>query len=116
MRLARLASVLGLALAGVALASPARADTLFLANGGVLTGEVQGAELSVVTPAGAAPVGLRDLQDVTLATVEGDVVRDRKGRARTGLVDQPSYAIRLPSGQTVVVPRGQVLQVLFSAR
>ena len=116
MRSIRLGLVVGLVLVGVAPGSPVHADTLFLANGDVLTGEVQGTELSVVTGDGAATVGLRDLQELILGTVGGDVVHDKKGRATTGLVDQPSYAIRLPSGQTVVFPRAQVSSIRFSAR
>ncbi len=116
MRSVRLASVVGSVLVGVALGSPVHADTLFFANGSFLTGEVQGTELSVVTGDGAAKVGLRDLQEVTLDTVAGDVVRDKRGRATTGIVDQSTYAIRLASGQTVVLPRGQVSSIRFTAR
>lgn len=116
MRSAPLAGVLGLLLAGAAVSSPVHADVVILADGSHLTGEVQGTELPVVTQDGPLTVGLRELREVTLAGAVGDVVRDKTGRVMTGLVDQPSYAIRLPSGQTIAFPRALVLTIRFSAK
>lgn len=107
-RLAWMVLLVGAAIGGALVALPAHADTLMLLDGGLLTGEVQGDELSMTTRDGATKLGLRDLREVTLNTIGGDVVRDAGGQTTTGLVEQPTYAIRLGSGQTVIVPRSQV--------
>lgn len=115
MRLTRLVSMLGLGL-GVMTAGPSCADTVLLADGGLLTGEVEGTDLSLANPDGVATVGLRDLQVVRLDTLGGDVLIDKKGAVATGRVEQASYTIRLPSGQTVVVPRGLLSEIRLTAR
>ena len=115
--LARVVPVLlGVLLALVAAAAPARADVLILSNGDLLHGELDAAQLSVVTSAGVVQVGRNDLAEVTLGTVGGDVLRYRNGTAVTGVVDQPSYAVRLPSGQTLVIERERVAVIRFPAR
>lgn len=118
MRSARLARMLvgALALGGLSGLSPAFADTVMLTNGSFLTGEVQGPELSVAHREGASKVALRDVQSVLLGTLGGDLVLDRQGRVISGLVDQPSYEVRLPSGQTVVLPRQLVSRINLSRR
>jgi hypothetical protein len=108
--------VLGAAIAGVGLVPAVHADTIVLDNGSILTGEVQGNELPLTTSAGATTLGLRDLREVTLGTMSGDRVQDSRGRVTTGLVEQPSYAIRLASGQTVTVPRASVAVIRIRAR
>ncbi len=118
MRSTRLAWMLvgGLTLAGLSAATPASADTVLLTDGSMLTGEVQGPELSVAHRDGTSKVALRDVQVVLLNTLGGDVLVDGKGRVTTGLVEQSSFAVRLPSGQTVVVPRPFLSRIHLTAR
>jgi hypothetical protein len=109
-------AVIGSLLLGLASAGQVEADTIFLADGSYLTGEVEGAEVTVLTGSGPVTLGVRDLGELTLGTLGGDVVRDRAGQATTGLVAQPTYAVRLPSGQTVTLARAQVSQIRFRGR
>jgi hypothetical protein len=108
--------VVGAAFAVLAVTSSAHADTILLNDASIITGEVQGNELSVMTPAGATTLGLRDLREVTLGTIGGDRVQDSRGRTVTGNVEQPAYAIRLASGQTVTVPRTAVAVIRLRPR
>jgi hypothetical protein len=103
----------GALLAAVA-ASPARADTVLFINGNILYGEVEGADVSIVTPTGTVQATRADLADLTLGTLHGDVLHYRNGSAVMGLADRASYAVRLPSGQTVTVERGLVDVIRFS--
>ncbi len=115
--LARVVPVLlGVLLALVAATAPARADVLILTNGDLLHGEADAAQLSVLTSAGVVQVGSRDLAELTLGTIGGDVLRYRNGAAITGLVDQPSYSVRLPSGQTLVIERERLALIRFRSR
>ena len=110
MRGGRLGFVLILAL-GCLLANgrPAGADQLVLANGDILSGNLELSELVVMTQEGAPlRIGRQDVLRASLGTATGDVVLLRNGRTVVGLVDQPRYTIRLASGQTVVVGRHQV--------
>jgi len=117
MRPTRLAWTLAAALAlAVTPGVPARADTVLLLDGSLLTGEVQGTELSVAHRDGSDKVGLRDLRTIRLATLGGDLLVDRKGGVTTGLVEQSSYAVRLPSGQTIVVPRALLSEIRLTTR
>jgi hypothetical protein len=108
--------LLGVLLALVTAAAPARADVVLLTNGDLVLGEVDAAQFSVLTDAGAVQVAPGDLRDATLATISGDVLRYRNGTALTGIVDQPSYAVRLPSGQTLVIERERVAVISFRSR
>jgi hypothetical protein len=106
---------LAVLLAGAAVA-PARADVLILTNGDLLVGQLETASLPVVTPDGTLQVGAQELLEVRFATLGGDVMHYRSGRALTGSVDAPGLALRLPSGQTVVVERGRLSALRFRAR
>jgi hypothetical protein len=116
MRLTRLSGLCGLALAASLVATPAGADTVLLNDGGMVTGEVQGGEVSVTTADGTKQVSFGDLQAISLDRTGGDVLRAKKGSAMVGRVESPTWAVKLPYGQTVVFPRTQVLQIIFSGR
>lgn len=117
LRLARplVVALLAVLLAGAAVA-PARADVLILTNGDHLIGQLETAPLQVVTPDGTLQVGAQELLEVRFATLGGDVLHYRSGRALTGWVEAPTLAFRLPSGQTVVVERGRLAVIRFRAR
>lgn len=109
MRGGRLGSALILALACVlSIERPAGADQLVLANGDILSGDLELGELVVMTQEGTLRIGRREIFRVTLGTATGDAVLLLNGRTVVGLVDQPRYTVRLASGQTVVVGRDQV--------
>lgn len=115
--LARIVPVLlGALLAVAAAGRPAHADVLLLVNGNIVYGQLDAAQLSVVTPDGVVQVDRNDLAEVTLGTVGGDVLRYRNGTAVSGVVDQPSYAVRLPSGQTLVIERERLSVLRFPKR
>jgi hypothetical protein len=116
MVLTRLTGLLGLALAATFAATPARADSVLLADGSLVAGEVQGSELTVTTREGTSQLGIGDLHSVTLGRLGGDVVRSRKGAAVTGTVEQPTFAVRLPYGQTLVIPRTDISEIYFRGR
>ncbi|MGH2652701.1 MAG: hypothetical protein ACRDHK_16000 [Actinomycetota bacterium] len=103
-----------LLVAAVTLSAPAGADTVLLGNGDSLTGELQVTELTVLIPTGGLRIGRGEISQVVFGTATGDTVEFRSGRSVGGTVDQPSYAIRLPSGQTVVLERERILVVRFS--
>src|SRR3990172_4940145 len=92
--------LLGVLLALVAAAAPARADVVLLTNGNLVLGEVDAAQFSVLTDAGAVQVAPGDLRDATLATISGDVLRYRNGTAPPGIGDQPSHPAPLPPRPT----------------
>jgi methyl coenzyme M reductase subunit C len=96
--------------------SPAWADVVILANGDHVSGELQVSELQVVTPENVVRLEPAALAGVTLGTVSGDVVELRTGRTITGLVVEATYAIRLESGQTIVLTRHQVAELHFRPR
>ena len=109
MRGGRLGFVLILALACVLSSGrPAGADQLVLANGDILSGNLELSALVVMTQEGTLRIGRGEVFRATLGTATGDAVLLRNGRTVVGLVDQPRYTIRLASGQTVVVGRDQV--------
>ena len=116
MRSISIASLVALGLVGGGAGSRADADTLVLDKGGWLTGELQGSDLAIVTRDGVIKLALRDVRAIYLRTVSGDAVRDAQGRVTTGVVDQPSYTIRLPSGQTLVFSRADVAQIRLTPR
>jgi hypothetical protein len=116
MRSLRLAWILAGLLVGLVPAERAAADTVYLTDGGYLTGTVDGTELTVMTDGGPVKVAVGDLWELILGTLGGDVVRDRTGRASTGVVEQPNYTVRLPSGQSVTLARGQVSKIVFRGR
>jgi hypothetical protein len=105
--------MLGACLVVAAAAGPARADVVLLVNGNVLYGEVDGDDVSIVTPTGVVQAGRSDLADLTLGTAVGDVLRYRNGNAVTGVVDRASYAVRLRSGQTLTLDRALVDEIRF---
>jgi len=115
MRRVWLASVLGVILVALA-PDGARADTVVLLNGDLLYGELQVTELPVVTSTGTVKVGRGDIVQVTVGTLSGDAFQLRNGRAVYGMIDLPSYSIRLRSGQTVVLARTQVGVLRFAGR
>jgi hypothetical protein len=118
MRSNRLAWLLvgGVVMAGVGAATPALADTLLFTNGSMLTGQLEGSDFNVVTRDGASTLPLRDSRVVLLGALGGDRVIDAKGRVTSGVLEQPAYTVRLPSGQTVVIPRGQLSRINVSPR
>ena len=105
--------IVGAALLAAVAAAPARADTVLLTNGDILYGELDGADVSMVTPTGAVQAGRADLAELALGTVRGDVMHYRNGGAVTGFADRPSYAVRLPSGQTITLDRAVVDVIRF---
>jgi hypothetical protein len=92
------------------------ADVVVLANGDHVSGEVQISELHVATPGSVVRLEPGELVRVTLGTIAGDVVWLRTGRTITGRVSEAAYTIRLDSGQTIVMPRGQVDELYFRPR
>jgi hypothetical protein len=76
-------------------------------------GQVEPSPLSILTGDGVVQAAPADLSEIRLGTVGGDVASYRTGRAVVGLVDQPRYSVRLPSGQTVVVERQQIALIRF---
>jgi hypothetical protein len=116
MELTRRPAVLGLALAAALAATPAGADTVLLTDGTLVTGEVQSTDLALTTREGTSRLGVTDLDGVLLNRLGGDVVRSRTGAAVIGTVEQPTFAVRLPYGQTVVFPRTHVYEITFRRR
>jgi hypothetical protein len=116
MVLTRLPALLGLALAATFVATPAWADTILLTDGSLVAGEVEGSELTVTTREGTSQLAIRDLHSVVLGRMGGDMLRSRTGAAVTGTVEQPTFAVRLPYGQTLVFPRTGVSEILFRGR
>ena len=113
-RLARALVALGaVVLVSIIVVPPARGDDVILTSGARLVGQLDVAQLTVLTHDGVVQAAPRDLSEVRLGMIGGDVVRYRTGRAVSGLVDQPRYAVRLPSGQTVVVERQHVSLIRF---
>jgi hypothetical protein len=94
----------------------AAADTVLLTDGSYLTGTLEDAELTVRTNGGPVKVAVTDLREVVLGPVNGDVVRSRTGQATAGIVEQPTYTVRLPSGQSISLARAQVSQIVFRPR
>ena len=113
-RIARALVALGaVVLISTAVVPPARGDVLILTDGAHLVGQLDAPQLSVLTHDGVVQAAPNDLSEVRLGTIDGDVVRYRTGRAVIGLVDQPRYAVRLASGQTIVVERRDVSLIHF---
>lgn len=94
----------------------AQADTVLVQNGDLLKGDVQLAELPLATAGGVVRVAPREIWRVILGTLGGDVIELRNGRTLTGLVELPTYTVRLPSGQSVVLERQRVGQLILGAR
>ncbi len=92
---------------------PAQADTVLANNGDRLTGTVQLGEVPLTTGGGVVRVAPRDVWRVTLGTLGGDRVELRNGRTLSGLVELASYTVRLPSGQSIVLERNHVGQLLL---
>jgi hypothetical protein len=114
--LAPLAALLGILLAAGALAPAASADVVVLVNGNILHGQLDGTTLPVETRDGAIQVSTGDLNEVHFNTLAGDVLRYRNGTMLTGWVAQPSYAVRLASGQTVAIEHSQLAIITFPRR
>lgn len=113
-RLARTLVALGVvALISTAPVPPARGEVLILTNGAHLVGQLDAPQLAVLTRDGVVQAAPQDLAEVRLGTIGGDIVRYRTGRAEVGVVDQPRYAVRLASGQTIAVDRRDVSLILF---
>jgi hypothetical protein len=110
--LGRLGLVVVLTL-GCVLASgpPLAADQLVLADGGLLSGTLELTELVVQTREGPVRLGRREIFRVDLGTATGDAVLLQNGRRVVGLVAEPRYRIRLPSGQEVAVDRDRAASV-----
>jgi hypothetical protein len=111
-----LPAILGGLLIGLTLADRAAADTVYLSDGGYLTGTVEGSELTVRTEGGPVKVAVGDLRELVLGTLGGDLVRDRTGRTSAGQVEQGNYTVRLASGQSVTLARAQVSKIIFRGR
>lgn len=107
--------VAAIVLAGLA-SREGGADTLVLTNGDRLYGELQVTELPVWTSTGAVKVSRGEVVQVTLGTISGDAFQLTARRALYGMVDLASYAIRLRSGQTVVVERSRVAVLRFAGK
>ncbi|HEV8309336.1 MAG TPA: hypothetical protein VGW35_16885 [Methylomirabilota bacterium] len=118
MRASRLIGIgLVVAAAGAGTTLPASADTVILRNGDLVSGELEVTEIQVATQGGPVRAEPRDVAGVTFGMLSGgDHVKFRTGSGVTGLVDQPAYTLRLPSGQTLVIGRAQVLQLFFAPR
>jgi hypothetical protein len=115
MRVSVASLVTGAVLAGLT-AGAAHADTAILVDGDLLVGELQVAELPVSTPTGVVKVGAGDTLQADFGTASGDVVLLRTGQTIGGVVDLGSYAIRLPSGQTITLDRAHVNALRFTRR
>jgi hypothetical protein len=94
----------------------AAADTVLLTDGSHLSGTVENAELTVRTAGGPVKVAVGDLREIVLGPISGDLVRSRTGQATAGIVEQPTYTVRLPSGQSISLARSQVSQIVFRRR
>jgi hypothetical protein len=94
----------------------AAADTVLLTDGSYLSGTVENAELTVRTNGGPVKVAVGDLRDIVLGPIGGDLVRSRTGQATAGIVEQPTYTVRLPSGQSISLARSLVSQINFRPR
>jgi hypothetical protein len=113
--LAFLAALPGFVVAGV-FAPAASADVVGLTNGDVLYGQLDGTTLPVESPDGARQVSTGDLSEVRMNTMGGDVLQFRNGTVLRGWIVQPSYAVRLASGQTVTIERSQLAFIGFPRR
>ena len=112
------ARFLGLLLVIIAAVPPvAQADTVFLANGNLLVGQVDATELPVATPGGIVQVPATDVLHIAFATITGaDVLVFKKGTTLGGVIQQPAYSVRLASGQTVVIERSRITGIRFHPR
>jgi hypothetical protein len=113
--LALLAAPLSL-LAVLAFAPAASADVVVLTNGDLLYGQLDGTALSVETRDGVVQVSTGDLREVRLHLQSGDAFFFRNGTVLTGALVQPSYAMRLASGQTVTIESSQLSFIGFPGR
>jgi len=114
--LARLAALLGTLLATGILVPAASADVLVLTNGNILYGQLDGTTLPVETPNGVVQVSTGDVREVHVGPQSGDAVRFKNGTVLVGWLVQPTYALRLASGQTVTVERSELAVISFPAR
>jgi hypothetical protein len=109
--------VLGLLLAGAVALPAAHADTVSLGNGDLLYGQVDLTQISIATSGGVIQVPITDLSDVELSLITGaDLARYKNGTAVGGIINGPSYTVKLATGQTVVLERWRVRAIKFRGR
>jgi hypothetical protein len=106
-----------LSLLAVLVSAPAAsADVVVLTNGNLLYGQLDATALPVETRDGVVQVSTGDLREVRLHLQTGDALYFRNGTVLTGSLVQPSYAVRLASGQTVTIERSQLSFIGFPGR
>jgi hypothetical protein len=112
----RLSLALLVLLALGAFATAASAEVVILTNGNVLYGQLDGTALAVETRDGVVQVSTGDLREIQVDTQTGDRFRFKNGTVLTGWLVQPSYAVRLASGQTINLERSQLAFIGFPTR
>jgi hypothetical protein len=112
----RLSLALLVLLAVGAFATAASAEVVVLINGDILYGQLDGTALAVETRDGVVQVPTGELREIQVDTQTGDRFRFKNGTVLTGWLVQPSYAVRLASGQTVSLERSQLALIGFPAR
>jgi peptidoglycan-associated lipoprotein len=84
-------------------------DEVFLVSGGRLSGDLQDAELTLVTPKGPLRVNRANAWRLNLGTgAIGDVVDLRNGSRVSGQLDVPRYTLQLPGGASRTLTRAEV--------
>jgi hypothetical protein len=116
MRRLSLAPLAALLLVAATFAPAAWADVVVMNNGDILYGQLDGTNLAVETRDGVVQISTGDLREIHVGTQAGDALRFRNGTVLTGWLVQPSYALRLASGQTVTIERSQLAVIGFPSR
>lgn len=88
-------------------------DTLILANGDHVFGDVQGTDFEVLLPTGSQRVNRAALWRFVLDHAVGDTAELLNGDMLSGIVNQGRYSIRTPDGQTLTFGRDEVRVVAF---
>lgn len=88
-------------------------DTLILANGDHVFGDVQGTDFEVLIPTGSQRVNRATLWRLVLDHATGDTAELLNGDMLSGIVNQGRYSIRTPDGQTLTFGRDEVRVVAF---
>jgi peptidoglycan-associated lipoprotein len=84
-------------------------DELMLLDGSRLSGDLDDAGITLMTPRGPVPVTRDRVWRLVLDSgATGDIVNLRNGTRLSGWVDRPRYSLRLPGGETRTLARQDI--------
>lgn len=93
----------------------AAVDDVWLRSGGHLRGDLDDADLVLLTPQGPYRVTRERVWRLGLDLGGGDSVELRNGNRLTGRLDRGRYGLRLAGGETRTLNRGEILTVTLGA-